>query len=228
MTHLQTWFQGIDAARLIQWLMFAVAALLSISVHESSHALMALWLGDDTAKRMGRISLNPLRHLDVAGFLMMVLAHFGWARPVPVNMTRFENPKLGMGLTALAGPVSNILLALVCSLLYQCLSRLVFGAGRWIYYLFLFLQICVVLNCGLAVFNLLPVSPLDGSKILAIVLPERAYFTLMRYERYGYFALLALLMLGVLDTPLAFLRDGLMEGITLVTAVLARLLTGAI
>ena len=111
MTALSNWFQGIDLSRVIQWLMFGGAALIAISVHESSHALSASWLGDDTAKRMGRISLNPLRHLDPVGFLMMVVAHFGWAKPVPVNMYRFKNPKLGMALTAAAGPVSNVLLA---------------------------------------------------------------------------------------------------------------------
>ena len=105
MSALNSWFQGIDLDRIIEWIMFAAAALLAISVHESCHALSAYLLGDDTAKNKGRISLNPLRHLDVFGFIMMVVAHFGWARPVPVNpyrMTKIKNPKVGMAITAAA------------------------------------------------------------------------------------------------------------------------------
>ena len=118
---LNEWARGIDLTQIVEWLSFALAALIAISVHESAHALSALWLGDDTAKRMGRISLNPLRHLDVYGFFMMVLVHFGWAKPVPVNpyrMTKIKSPKVGMALTAAAGPISNVLLALLFGLAF--------------------------------------------------------------------------------------------------------------
>ena len=217
--------------------MFAAAALLAISVHESCHALSAYLLGDDTAKNKGRISLNPLRHLDVFGFIMMVVAHFGWARPVPVNpyrMTKIKNPKVGMAITAAAGPISNVLLALS------------FGIGYWIavylyyrgvldgtaevrgalYYLCQFLGIGMLLNAGLAVFNLIPISPLDGSKVLAILLPDKAYNWLMRYERFGFMILAALLFTGTLDAPLVFLREGLMNGIDAVARPIAELITG--
>ncbi len=237
MSGLSNWFQGIDLSRIIQWLMFAGAALIAISVHESAHALSALWLGDDTAKRMGRISLNPLRHLDVTGFLMMVIAHFGWAKPVPVNpyrMTKIKSPKLGMALTAAAGPVSNVLLAFLFGIGYEiAMGFLVKGlvAGSVspeapLYYLMQFLYVCFVLNTGLAVFNLIPISPLDGSKILAIFLPDKAHAWLMRYERYGMFLLIALLLWGKLDGPLDLLRGGLMDAVTAVARPLARLLTG--
>ena len=240
MTALNEWFRGIDLGRILEWIMFAGAALIAISVHESSHALSAFWLGDDTAKRMGRISLNPLRHLDPMGFLMMVLAHFGWARPVPVNpyrMTKIKRPKVGMALTAAAGPISNVLLALLFALgFYVCYyaggeelwimwAGYLKGSG-WLYYLSLFLWICYLLNTGLAVFNLIPISPLDGSKILAIFLPDKAHAWLMRYERYGMILLIALLFFNVLDTPLSFLRNGLMDGVDAVVMPLARLLTG--
>ena len=237
MSALNSWFRGIDLDRIIEWLMFGGAALIAISVHESCHALSAHWLGDDTAKNMGRISLNPLRHLDVMGFLMMVVAHFGWAKPVPVDMRRFKNPKAGMALTAAAGPISNVLLALLSGLGFYIL--LYTGGEKlwlmwleytepsgWAYYLSYFLEICMVLNAGLAVFNLIPISPLDGSKILGLVLPEKAYWQLMRYERYGMLVLIALLFLGVLDTPLSFLRNGLLDGIELVADPLARLIAG--
>ena len=237
MTALTEWFQGIDLSRVIEWLMFAGAAIIAICVHESSHALSALWLGDDTAKRMGRISLNPLRHLDVVGFLMMVVAHFGWAKPVPVNpyrMTKVKNPKVGMALTAAAGPVSNILLALLFCLLMQ-VCGIGFYEKYWTgelgrnslqYYLFLFFAICFLLNAGLAVFNLIPISPLDGSKILAIFLPNKAHEWLMRWERYGFIILAVLLFTGLLDGPLELLRGGLLRSVLALDLPLARLLTG--
>lgn len=240
MSALNNWFQGIDLSKIIEWLMFAAAALVSISVHESSHALSACWLGDDTAKRMGRISLNPLRHLDPLGFLMMVVAHFGWAKPVPVNayrMTKVKSPKTGMALTALAGPVSNLLLAFVFGCLYficayaggmklwMMLDGYTAGSGLH-YWLTIFLERFLILNVGLAVFNLIPISPLDGSKILAIILPDESYEKLMRYERYGMLVLIALLYLGWLDVPLQFLMKGVLNGIQAVAVPLAKLVTG--
>ena len=240
MTALTNWFQGIDLSRIVEWLMFALAALLSISVHESSHALAAYKLGDDTAKRMGRISLNPLHHLEPVGFLMMVVAHFGWAKPVPVNpyrMTKLKNPKVGMALSSAAGPVSNLLLALLAGIAFYIVYYAggptlwsMWGGygepGGWRYYLSLLLYICLLLNAGLAVFNLIPISPLDGSKILAIFLPDKAYAWLMRYERYGFLLLAVLLFTGVLDGPLAFLRGGVIDAVSAVARPIAQALTG--
>ena len=238
MNALSNWFHGIDLNQIIEWGMFALAALLSISVHESAHALSAHWLGDDTAKRMGRISLNPLHHIEPVGFLMMVVAHFGWAKPVPINMRRFKNPKVGMALSALAGPLSNVLLALLSVFAY-CLTFFLapintqlmwVGAlepGGALYYLIDFFYVMTILNTGLAVFNLIPISPLDGSKILAIILPDAAYLKLMRYERYGMLILIGLLFLNVLDKPLAFLQGGLLDGLMAVAEPLARAIAGA-
>ena len=240
MTGFQSWFQGIDTGRIIEWLMFAAAALLAISVHESCHALSASWLGDDTARRMGRISLNPLRHLDPVGFVLMVVAHFGWAKPVPINpyrMTKINSPKLGMALTAAAGPVSNLLLATLSGIAFAICY---YAGGRelWVmwsgytaasgglYYLTDFFYVCMILNAGLAVFNLIPISPLDGSKILAIVLPEKSYAQLMRYERYGFLILALLLFTGILDGPLDLLRTGLIKGVLAVAEPIARAVTG--
>ena len=240
MSTFNDWARGIDLSKIIEWLMFAAAALVSISVHESSHALSAYWLGDDTAKRSGRISLNPLRHLDPLGFLMMVVVHFGWAKPVPVNparMTKVKSQKTGMALTALAGPLSNLLLAFVFGCLYficayaggmklwMMLDGYTAGSGLH-YWLTIFLERFLILNVGLAVFNLIPISPLDGSKILAISLPEASYSKLMRYERYGMLILIALLYLGWLDVPLQFLMKGVLNGIQAVAVPLAKLVTG--
>ena len=234
MTGLNNWFQGVNLDRIIEWLMFGAAALIAISVHESSHALSAHWLGDDTAKRMGRISLNPLRHLDLMGFLMMVVAHFGWAKPVPVDMRRFKNPKQGMAVTAAAGPISNVLLAIVFGfltwILWAVYLRQGMAAGSMdrnlLYYVVQFCEVSEILNAGLAVFNLIPVSPLDGSKILGLILPEKTYFQLMRYERYGMPVLIVLLALGVLDGPLEFLRGGLLDGIDLLAKPVVMKLAG--
>ena len=145
---------------------------------------MAYRLGDNTAKRAGRLTLNPIRHIDPMGLLMMVVFRFGWARPVPVDMRNFKNPKRGMALTALAGPVSNLLLAAVALLLYGLLFiplRRMGGAGEFIGQ---FLTITAYLNTALAVFNILPIPPLDGSKVLGAALSDRAYWSLMRFERY--------------------------------------------
>ena len=208
------WLQQLDFGYLIELLVTAAAALLCITFHESAHGLSALWLGDDTAKRQGRISLNPLRHVDPVGLVMMVIFHFGWAKPVGVNMYRFKNPKVGMAVTAATGPASNVILAFIALLAwYPCVFASVFRGGAVWEYLAMFFQYVVIISAGLAVFNLIPIPPLDGSKMLFSLLPQRAYAVLMRYERYGFLILVALLMLNVLDTPLAFLRTGLLNGL---------------
>ena len=234
MSAISQWAQGIDLGQIQEWIFFALAAMIAISVHESSHGLAAYWLGDDTAKRMGRISLNPLRHFDLTGFILMVLVHFGWAKPVPVDMRRFKNPKQGMAVTAAAGPISNVLLAIVFGfltwILWAVYLRQGMAAGSMdrnlLYYVVQFCEVSEILNAGLAVFNLIPVSPLDGSKILGLILPEKTYFQLMRYERYGMPVLIVLLALGVLDGPLEFLRGGLLDGIDLLAKPVAMKLAG--
>ena len=213
MSILKEWANGISLDWLLNEIFVIIAAISAISVHESAHGLMAYWLGDDTAKRAGRISLNPLKHIDILGLVMLAVAKFGWAKPVPVNMRRFKNQKLGMALTALAGPVSNVLLAFV-STIFCCLTAyFYYRSGSeilyWVNTLFFYGQL---INAGLAVFNLIPIPPLDGSKIFAIILPEKAHTFLMRYERYGFVILAVFLFAGVLDTPLIFLRGGLISG----------------
>lgn len=213
MAILKEWANGIDLTWILSELMVVIAAICAITVHESAHGLVAYWLGDDTAKRAGRISLNPLKHIDILGLVMLAIAKFGWAKPVPVDMRRFKNPKLGMALSALAGPMSNVLLAFIATIFFCLTDWLYYRSGSeawfWVSALFFYLQ---VINAGLAVFNIIPIPPLDGSKILAIILPEKAHAFLMKYERYGFIVLAVLLFAGVLDTPLSFLRDGLING----------------
>lgn len=219
-----TWLRQLELGSLWELLVTVAASLLCITVHESCHGLMALWLGDDTAKRQGRLSLNPLRHVDVMGLVMMALVRFGWAKPVPIDMRKFKNPKGGMALTALAGPVSNVLLAFLALLVRAvCLPAYLTSESAVWEYVLLFLEYTAVLSAGLAVFNLFPIPPLDGSKVLFAFLPQRLYGKLMRYERYGMLLLAVLLLSGILDTPLTFLRSGLLDFMTGLTEPVFRL-----
>lgn len=173
----------------------AVAALLAITFHEFSHGLAAYCMGDKTAKLNGRMSLNPLRHIDIVGIICLVVFRFGWAKPVPVDMRRFKRPRLGMAVCALAGPVSNVVMAFVALVLGAvCLIFSDTAVGYW---LFIFFNQLAVINVCLGIFNIIPIPPLDGSKVLFSFLPPRIYYRLMRYERYGMIILVLILISGV-------------------------------
>ena len=194
--YLQGLLSALDLTSLLDAVLRVAAIFLCLTVHETCHGLAALALGDPTAKSMHRLSLNPMRHIDWIGLLMMFVAGFGWARPVPVNPNYFKKPRQGMALTALAGPASNLLLALLllipARLIYTYAHYSVFNQTALD-----FLTSTAALSIGLGLFNLIPIPPLDGSKVLAVLLPERAYRWLMRYERFGIFALWLLVALGV-------------------------------
>ena len=195
--YLQNLFQALDIHSMLGAILRVVAVLLCLTVHETCHGLAAYVLGDPTAKSRHRLSLNPLRHIDWLGLAMMFFVGFGWAKAVPVDPRYFKKPKEGMALTALAGPVSNFLLAVIalsgCKVIYLYASYSV-----WMELLFNFLLYTVApLSIGLGLFNLLPIPPLDGSKVLGAVLPDGLYFMLMRYERYGLLVLIALSYFGI-------------------------------
>ena len=193
-------------------LLSAVASLFCITFHELSHGYAAYRLGDPTAKRAGRLSLNPIRHVDIFGFLMMMVAHVGWAKPVPVNPGYFKDPKRGMALTALAGPASNFLMAGLALILGSLLFW--FGPdGQWVAYMLLVLSYTAVLSVGLGLFNLIPIPPLDGAKIFYAVLPDRLYRTMLRYERYVWFVVLILAWRGVFSGPLDFCIGKVVRGL---------------
>lgn len=196
MHYLTNLWNALDFGTLRDAAVQLLAVLFCLTVHETCHGLAALALGDPTAKRQHRLSLNPLRHIDWFGLLMMLVAGFGWARPVPVNPNYFKKPRQGMALTALAGPASNLLLALLllipARLIYTYAHYSVFNQTALD-----FLTSTAALSIGLGLFNLIPIPPLDGSKVLAVLLPERAYRWLMRYDRFGIFALWLLVALGV-------------------------------
>lgn len=195
-----------------EYLLVSVAALISITFHEVSHGYMAYRLGDNTAKNLGRLSLNPIKHIDIFGLFMLIIAGFGWAKPVPINMNNFKNPKQGMAITALAGPVSNFILAFVSLFIISILHYAdPFESISIISTTINFLAILVMLNIGLGMFNLIPIPPLDGSKILYSFLPNKVYYNILQYERYGFIVLMVLLYLNVFDSFLIFFRTSIFD-----------------
>lgn len=193
MTSFREVLAGLDYHYLVELLLQAVPALLCIMVHEICHGLAAYALGDQTAKRQGRLSLNPLRHIDWFGLVMLAFFHIGWAKPVSVDMRNFKNPKRGMALTALAGPVSNFVLAALALFLFGLLYAPLNGSKLGSDVLTL-LNLIAYLSVSLGLFNLIPFPPLDGSKVLFSFLPDRAYAKLMFLERYGMIALIVLVV----------------------------------
>ena len=191
-------WNSLDRTALLSAVLRLAAVLICLTVHETCHGLAAYALGDPTAKQRHRLSLNPLHHIDWLGLAAMLTLGFGWAKPVPVDMRYFKNPKRGMALTALAGPASNLLLAVLAMLLSRGILEFSPDSAAW-GWCFSFLLRLAQLSVGLGVFNLIPLPPLDGSKVLFALLPDRAYLKLMQYERYGMLLLYALIFLGALD-----------------------------
>ena len=195
---------------LIQFLFVVPCVLIALTFHEFAHGYMAYKLGDPTAKNFGRLTLNPLKHLDPIGTICMIFFHFGWAKPVPINSRYFKKPRRDMALTAAAGPIMNFILALFGMLVCRILTKIfvAFPAQsafvNYIQYAALTLfSYFHMLNLSLGVFNLIPIPPLDGSRIFYIFLPPKWYFGVMKYEKYIQLALLVLLWTGLLSRPLS-------------------------
>ena len=182
---------------------YAILVFAVLPLHEFAHAFAAHLLGDDTAKWNGRLTLNPLKHLDPLGALMLVFVGVGYAKPVPVNPFNFRNRKRDMALTALAGPASNLLMAVVAVALFRVCSLIITDMQVLTYFWLVLIVVIARVNIGLAVFNLLPIPPLDGSRIFGLFLPERWTYTLERYSRQITLVVMVLLLVGVLNTPLA-------------------------
>lgn len=196
MTGFRDVWNGLDWSQLLSLLLSVIPAMICITLHELSHGLAAYRLGDNTAKDAGRLTLNPLKSLDITGLLAMVICRFGWAKPVPVNMLNFRDPKKGMALTALAGPAMNFLITFVFLFLYGLLYRPLLSGGAVSQALLQMIESTAYLSLALGLFNLLPISPLDGSKIFFAFLPDETYYRLMRVERYGMIILIVLALTG--------------------------------
>ena len=200
---------------------YIVAALMVIFLtqpfHEYAHAKVADMLGDKTARFSGRLTVNPFAHIDYFGALGIILFGFGWAKPVPINPRNFRNPKKGMVLTAIAGPLMNIALAFAACFIFYGVDA--FAPGK--YDLFkIFIVYYIDINVGLAVFNLIPIPPLDGWKILSAVLPSKIYWKLLNYERYYSFILILLIATGILSVPLSYLRAIVINLIALIPSII--------
>ncbi len=183
---------NITALDVAEFLIVVVAALFAITMHELAHGYTAYLLGDTTAKDQGRLTLNPIKHIDPFGLLALVILKIGWAKPVPINPMKFKKRKSGTILVSLAGPAMNLLLAFLFGLLY----KITLGLNDFVTYLFLY---SMIVNVGLGVFNLLPLPPLDGSKILASLLPQKWEMYFYKYERYLSLLVLILYFTGVVS-----------------------------
>lgn len=212
---IQSFLDHMDWFQLVVLLMGAVASLFCLTVHELCHGLAAYRLGDPTAKINGRLTLNPIAHIDPVGLFLMLVARVGWAKPVPVDMRNFRHPKRDMAITALAGPASNFVLAFaalaVSSLIYHLAP-----VGEPRAYAMLFFSYMAVLSIGLGLFNLIPIPPLDGSKVLFSLLPDRIYMTILKYERFVIVAVVLLAWSGAFGGPLS----AAMEAVTRVLCAL--------
>lgn len=207
-----------------------IISLVALPIHEYAHGYAAYRMGDNTAYRQGRLTLNPLVHIDPLGTLALVLFGFGWAKPVQINPLNFENPKKGMMLSALAGPLSNVGLAFISMVFYKLSYIPVYMgiSGAFIMTVQTFLLYMISINITLAVFNFIPIPPFDGSRIATYFLPQRIYFKIMQYENIIFIGLLIILWLGILDGPISFVSTsvtGILDFITRpidwLTAVLA-------
>lgn len=203
---------NLDWSVLLNMLMSVIPALICITLHELSHGFIAYKLGDDTAKRMGRLTLNPIKHIDIMGLIMMIAFKFGWAKPVPVNMFNFENPKRGMAVTALAGPVANVIICCIMLFIYGLVYIPLSEAGTAFAEAVLeTVYVTAYLSLALAIFNIIPIPPLDGSKILFSIMSDESYLKLMRFERYGMIVLLILLATDILGNPLQSVTSFIFE-----------------
>ena len=195
-----------------------VVIFLTLPIHEFAHGFVSTKLGDPTPRYQGRLTLNPMAHIDWMGALGIVLFGIGWAKPVQVNARYYKNSKFGMALVALAGPVSNLIVAFVSLFLYKSLEVIAEFSNTDTNVILLsliayFFVSIAQINIYLAVFNLIPIPPFDGSRILFVILPQKYYFNIMRYERYIFIGVFALLYIGVFDLPLSFLSSKLFDGI---------------
>ncbi len=214
---------GFSIDLVINFLSRIFIIICILPIHEFAHAYTAHKFGDDTARLSGRMTANPLAHIDPIGALMILLAGFGYAKPVPVNIRNFKTGKRKqhMAVVSLAGPISNILMATIFMFLMNCVFYLspAIYEDSFQYYICSFFSYTAIINISLAVFNLLPIPPLDGSRILSAVLPDKYYYKLMQYERYIVLIIYALIFTRVLSTPISLLSSALYDILDKITSL---------
>lgn len=211
---------------LITILIYSVpATILTMTLHEFAHSYVSYRLGDNTPKATGRLTLNPLKHIDPLGALCLAIFHFGWAKPVQVNPQAYKNPKKGMALTALAGPLMNFLITFFAMFGMGIIAKMgnYSNSGIISNYLYILFYYIAILSTGLGIFNLIPFPPLDGSKVFGAILPEKIYFGYMKYERYGMLILFILLYSNLLDMPLNWLNEIITNGMFSIVKIILRL-----
>lgn len=225
--YLLTYGTGGMKDYIISLLLVLPISLFSLTVHECAHGWVAKKLGDRTAHNLGRLTLNPAKHLDPIGFICMILFGFGWARPVPINTRNFKKPRRDMALSSAAGPISNLILAFVFVVFVYITSLIIenvsFSSERAFYFAYLFMiffQMGASLNVMLAIFNMLPIPPFDGSRIFYVFLPVKWYFAIMKYERYIMLALLVLLWTGLLSAPLSIISSLVLRAIYFIVGLI--------
>jgi len=190
-------------------LLLLPVVLVALVFHELAHAIVSYKLGDPTPKNEGRLTLNPLKHLDPVGAICLLLFHFGWAKPVCINPKYYKNPRMGIILVSLAGPITNFCLAFLSIFIFGLINKFATTDSTAVYYATLYSLNSAILNVGLGLFNLIPIPPLDGSKVLIEGVPaiKKLYYKYYRYTDMLRFILLILLFTNVLTTPLIWLND---------------------
>ena len=212
----------------IQVLLSLPCVLISLTFHEYAHAFAAYKLGDPTARNLGRLTLNPLKHLDPIGAVCMLLFRFGWAKPVPINSRNFKHMRRDIVIVSVAGPLTNVVLGFIGLLLYHAAHRVLGDSislngsfsGKVAYFFTLLLNLFAILNVSFAVFNLLPIPPLDGSRLLTILLPVKWQIAFFKYERYIVIVLMILVWTRILTIPLQFLVTRLLNGMEWIISLL--------
>lgn len=218
---------------IIYYVLSALAALIILTVHEYSHGYAAYRLGDNTAKNLGRLTLNPIKHIDPLGALCMLFFHFGWAKPVPINLRNLKKPRRDFAIVAFAGPVSNLILSFFSALVFALLSKTFVGinfSNQFLYNLCFisvnFMWIFHVMNIGIALFNLIPLPPLDGSRILGLILPPKLYFKVLKHERTIYFVFIGWLLVGSVISRILLSFPAISSNPALVTLIECLSLSG--